>query len=243
MGLLKKLFKKKNKDEIPPSTWLPTPPPVTDYDRNTPEHEIDFTVDLSRIGKKLAESGVISVPEDKNHNTFGEPLSKLNEDGELPWGWVVYNKDLIQQIDNEVSHFRNEINDAKGVLQQYAALKSYLLYLKDGYKHYSNIGECEGKYFEEFIVKSQESIDNTNRFKYIEDNIDRLLEIESLKKNMRNDVLNLITNNDGILQTNIYKSYPEELKDDVIGQIATLCSDGIISKEKFGRTYALHLVR
>lgn len=243
MGFLSKLFGKKKKDEneIPPSTWLPTPPPVTDYDRNTPKITITSTKDLSRTGKTLATSGIISVPKDKNHNTLGEPLDRLNKDGELPWGWVAYNKSIIQQIDTEISHFRNEINAAKGVLRQYAALKSYVLYLKDGYNHYSKIGECEGKYFNEFIVKSQESIDNIKHYKYIEDNIDELLKIEELKENMKRNIISLITNNDGILQTDIYKSYPQELKDTVIEHISELCSNGVIYKEKSGRTYALHL--
>lgn len=234
MGLFKKLFKKKNKDEIPPSTWLPTPPPVTDYDRHTPKQDA-FTVtlnksDLNNLAKPKKEP-------DLNH---------LDKDGNIPFGWVYANREFIAKIEDQNRYFSEAYSNAYkslDVKKKYAALKSHVLFWKDAKKLCQSKGECFEKWFSDIIADEDLINQKTEELKYIEDNIDRLLEIEELKKSMRSDVLSLVTNNDGILQTDIYKIYPEELKDFVIEQITSLYHDGIISKEKSGRTYALHLVR
>lgn len=90
----------------------------------------------------------------KRTNCAGENINRLTDDGSLPFGWMVYHKDITQAIEAEVETFRDSINNAKDPLKKYAALKSYLVYLEDGKKHYSSVGECEGKYFEDYICAS-----------------------------------------------------------------------------------------
>lgn len=98
------------------------------------------------------------------------------------------------------------------------------------------------KWFSDITANDDLINQKTTELKYIEDNIGNLLKLAELKKNMRSDIIALVTDNDGILQTDIYKMYPEELKDFVVEQIAFLYHDQIIRKEKSGRTYALHLI-
>lgn len=233
MGLFKKLFKKKNEDEIPPSTWLPTPRPVTDYDRHTPKQEL-FTItqnksDLNNLTKPKKEPD----------------LTHLDEDGELPIGWLYANREFIEKIQEQNSYFIEAYCTAcksSDVIKNYGALKSLVLFYRDMKKLCQSKGECFEKWFSDIIANEDLVNRRTEELKYLEDNIDKLLEIEKLKKLVRGDIISFVTDKDGILQADIYKSYPEELKEYVREQIYTLCHDGIITREKSGRTYALHLV-
>lgn len=233
MGLFKKLFKRKEKNKIPPSTWLPTPPPVTDYDRHTPRHEI-ITVKVNK-----SDLNKYTLPKK-------EPdLTHLDKNGELPFGWVYANRDFIEKIEAQNNYFSEayyNVNKSLDVRKNYAALKSQILFWKDTKKLCQSKGECFEKWCSDIIADEDLINQREEELKYIEDNMERLLKNEELKKNMRNDVLSLIIYNDGVLQTDIYKSYPQELKDSIIEEISALCQDGVIYKEKSGRTYALHLV-
>lgn len=97
MGLLSKLFKKKNKDEISPSTRLPSPPTVTDYDRHTPKEE---TITVKPNTNKSLQN--------KN-----EPdLSHLDKNGELPWGWIYANREFIAKVEDQNRYFTDSYSNA-----------------------------------------------------------------------------------------------------------------------------------
>ncbi len=104
-------------------------------------------------------------------NSAGENIDKLDSEGKLPFGWVIYNKDYIDMIENDMKPFRQAILDAKTDIEKYAALKSFVLYLQDGQRHYYEIGECVGKYFEEYICKSEEASQRVKAFKELEEKI------------------------------------------------------------------------
>lgn len=101
-------------------------------------------------------------------NSLGEDLTHLDADGELPWGWIAHNKEVVTWIERELDAFRTIINSARTPNEKHGALKSYLLYLENGKKRFSEMGECEGKYFQEYIIDSQESITNRERFERLE---------------------------------------------------------------------------
>ena len=86
----------------------------------------------------------------KRTNVAGEDLNHLTPEGELPFGWMAYNKEIVKQMDDEWFSFRCAVDDAKDPVKKWAAMKSYLLYLEDGRKHYTQLNECAGKYFEEY---------------------------------------------------------------------------------------------
>ena len=104
----------------------------------------------------------------KRTNSCGESMDKLDKDGELPFGWVVHNKKYVDMIENDMQPFRQAINDAKTEIEKYAALKSYLIFLEDGKKHYNEINECVGKYFIEYICESMEAEQYEKDFKKVE---------------------------------------------------------------------------
>ena len=101
-------------------------------------------------------------------NFAGESIDRLDKDGNLPFGWVTHNKNYVDMIEADLKPFRQAIIDAKTDVEKYAALKSFLLFLQDGKKHYSEIGECVGKYFESYICDSMEASQRKEEFERIE---------------------------------------------------------------------------
>lgn len=87
-------------------------------------------------------------------NSFNEPLDKL-VDGDLPWGWVTYNKIFIDKIETEFNYFRESWVDARNSKDQkteYAALKSFLLYMDDVQKLCDKKGECFSFWCSEYLI-------------------------------------------------------------------------------------------
>lgn len=141
------------------------------FKKNQILQKIEDANGLGQIPKVLAENGVISVPKDSNYNTFGEPLNHLDANGELPFGWVAYRKDVINLIENELNPIRQKIHSSKDMQSEISAIKMYINYLKEAQKRYSQMGECEGKYFKEYIVDSVESKNRKKRLKYLQEQL------------------------------------------------------------------------
>lgn len=104
----------------------------------------------------------------KNKNSVGERLDRLTPEGELPFGWAAYNKEIVMQMDDKWLSFRLAMDNAKDPKEKYAATKSYLLFLEDGKKHYSEVNECAGKFFEEYICNDPHNETIMKRFKELE---------------------------------------------------------------------------
>lgn len=109
----------------------------------------------------------------KRTNYAGESMDRLDQDGNLPFGWVLHNQKYVDMIENDLQPFRQAISDAKTDVEKYAALKSFLLFLHDGKVHYYEVNECVGKYFEEHICNSMEAKQRTKAFKELERKLKR----------------------------------------------------------------------
>ena len=83
-----------------------------------------------------------------------DDLTHLTSEGELPFGWIYKNKDFIEKTNNEYSHFLNMWLDSrsKSPKEQYAALKSFVLYLEDVEKLCKSKGECFEFWFYEILT-------------------------------------------------------------------------------------------
>lgn len=101
-------------------------------------------------------------------NYAGESMDELDKDGNLPFGWVLHNRNYVDMIEHDMQPFREAVRNAKTDIEKYGALKSYMLFFRDGKKHYSEMGECVGKYFEEYICKSMEAKQIKEKYQQIE---------------------------------------------------------------------------
>lgn len=176
-------------------------------------------------------------------------LEHLTPEGELPWGWFNQNKSFTNKIQNEYSYFLdNWINSrGKDVRTEYGALKSLVLYIKDAKTLCETKGECFSKWFSDCIADREYLEIRQADLKYIEEHYDELLKQEQVKRNieqnllphLRTDLLNIIQSTPGILQTDIYKKFDPPAKEYVSSELYFMAKDGIIKREKAGRTYSL----
>lgn len=125
-------------------------------------------MDIFKLLKKNTTKEIIAA---RRVNYAGESMDHLDKDGNLPFGWVVHNQKYIDMIENDMQPFRQAIVDAKTDREKYSALKSFMLFLQDGKKHYYEISPCVGKYFEEYICKSMEAKQRQDALKKIEGKI------------------------------------------------------------------------
>lgn len=100
-----------------------------------------------------------------------DDLDHLDEDGELPWGWVTHNLDIVNEIESEVSIYRAKISNAENSQDKLDALNEYMKFVREGKKRYAEKGECIGKYFEEFVCKSEETKGNKEKIKRLKDQL------------------------------------------------------------------------
>ena len=100
---------------------------------------------------------------------FGKKKGRnLNPDSGLPFGWLSQNQKLINAILQESFVFERAIENAKSPQEEYAALKSYVIYLEDGKKYYRKMGRDVGKYFDYYICGSTVAIEYTKQFRELE---------------------------------------------------------------------------
>lgn len=174
--------------------------------------------------------------------------NRLEQDSALPVGWVVHNKNYVDMIDADVQPFRERIFGAKTVKEKRDALKSYIIFLEDGKKHYKKINLNVGRYFEEYICDSAESVSYIEELSHIEENFEQLLEREKWMEKrqqeintLKMDVLERLKGQDGVLQTSFIKTFDEPVQKDVSLVLRLLDRESKVERIKSGRSYILHV--
>lgn len=199
-----------------------------------------------------------SSPSDNSNtevNSFGEPLDKL-VDGDLPWGWVTYNREFTDKIESEFRHFTKQWYDSNNgdPIKEYGSLKSLLLYIDDVQSLCDKKGECFGFWCSRILVGDNWKAELKDRLNYIESNIDELIkeyndrvEEEKLKAEFSSAVsddmiIEMIQNNDGILQKDFYKLFDSPVAKGIIKErLYWLAMDGKIKRTKQGNSYRLEI--
>lgn len=220
------------------------------FRRKSKEKTVTESDSLGDIAVKLAERGAIKKPEDDNHNSFGEPLDKL-VNGELPWGWIGAKREFVGKIQNEYRHFLNRwiASRKKSPKEEYAALKSFVLYMQDVKKLCASKGECYEFWCNEILIGKGYLEQRTAELKKLEDNLEaleekynkRVLFESEILPNLENEVLKIIKENPGIIQKDIYKKFDQDLKSDISSLLYFMAKDGKIKREKAGNSYKLNI--
>lgn len=109
----------------------------------------------------------------KRTNYVGESTDILDQDGNLPFGWVAHNQKYVDMIEKDLQAFRQAISDAKTDVEKYAALESFVLFVQNGIVHYHKVNECVGKYFEEYIFNSMEMQQRTKEYRELKEKMKR----------------------------------------------------------------------
>lgn len=177
----------------------------------------------------------------------------LTSDRKLPTGWYYHNKDFINKVQDEYNSFLNNWidNRYKSPKERYASLKSLILYIQDLRKLCKRKGECYEYWLSEKFCSFSDADYNRwlQELKYIEEHYDELNDEYKKKVNieeviipkLKKELPKLIKKSPGILQTEVYKMYPADYKEHVSYALYKMAHEGLITREKTGRTYSLRI--
>jgi hypothetical protein len=176
----------------------------------------------------------------KKKNTPPQNISNetLTKEGDLPFGWASRNKNFVNKIQSEYSCFLNNWIDSrtKSPKEQFAALKSFVLYLEDVEKLCKSKGECFEVWFYDQIV-SKEYLEK-RKFE-LDELIKNFDQIESAYNKKQQEmykldkkVIEALKQNDGILQSEFVKLFDPIVKHEVAGLLYSLDKEGIIQRTK-----------
>lgn len=171
---------------------------------------------------------------------------RLTTDGELPFGWVTRNKEFCDRISGEYSHFLNMWLESrnKSPLDQYAALKSFVIYLEDVEKLCKAKGECFEFWFREILTGKEYIQKRKKELEELTENLDELQANYNKRNNLLPDldykIINILINNPGVLQSDFVKMFDPLIHNDVREKLYFMEKEGKIERTKSGRSYILH---
>lgn len=198
-------------------------------------------------GTGLSYSATSSATTDAPKEPKADPvpvrdLEHLDENGELPLGWHSANRQLTQPVELVFAYLRDKYTEEKhkGVLAKYASLRAFVLYMDDMYESCASKGECFVKW--SYDLASPAYVDSyKSDLAFMEQNMEHLLNKEKIIKQLKTDLLEIIKAEPGVVQTELYKRFDAELKDDVSNELYWLARKGLIEREKSGRSYKLFI--
>lgn len=205
-------------------------------------------------GKKSGGKKQTKKNSTKNQTiSTGVDLNRLDKDGELPVGWLYANRHFIEPIEAEYRQFSDVwfASKRKGALERYAALKSLVLYMEDIKRLCATKGECF-VFWSEILVADPILLEQRKAdLKYMEDHMDELLADEKKRNHieqnivpkLRGQLVSIIKNEPGLLQSDIYKRFDPELKEYVQSELYAMQNEGLLKKEKSGRSYKLYCTK
>lgn len=177
----------------------------------------------------------------------------LTPEGELPFGWWYINKDFTRQVDNEYCYYHDNwiAHLHKSPSEQIASLQSLINYIQHIRKTCKEKGECYDYWLNHKFCSFDDNMYNqwVQKLAYMKEHYDELdaeykrkIHIEEvIIPQLRKEIPKAIKKTPGMLQTEVYKLYPEDYKDHVSSELYKMSREGIIIREKAGRTYSLFL--
>lgn len=189
--------------------------------------------------------GLFSIFGNKEKIVPGQRMDRLDANGDIPYGWHYANRATIGKLEGEHFYFTNEYYGAKrtgkGVLAEYAALKSLIQHMEYTRKLCISMGEC----FEKWSLDSVADPVRLNELKtdlaQMEANMDALLKKEKAVKQLKSDLLRIIKEEPGVVQADLYKRFDSQLKGEISNQLYLLSASGTVIREKSGRSYKLYI--
>ena len=116
------------------------------------------------------ENHSTTVKKSSKTNSFDERMDRLTRKGDLPYGWPYANRAFTSKIEKEYSHFTDAYfkSKKKGMLQEYAALKSLIIYMEDVQKLCKRKGECFALWSTFVVANPKDIAEHKERLKSLE---------------------------------------------------------------------------
>lgn len=181
------------------------------------------------------------------------PHAKGDEIKSLDYFTALRNE--IKPLENEIVGYAKSLNETRLIDSRIALLTSQI----DTFYALKSKCEALGPEYAEYFSKQWEHCHNSRNadFNYIagaeeelkdlQNRYSELKEQEDLYKkeveNLRERVITVLTDNPGILQTDVYKHFNPLVKGDVSKILADLSKDNTIERVKSGRTYSITILK
>ena len=202
----------------------------------------DFLKNIKKENKNTTHIDIVIKPREKSSSKPVVDLEHLTAEGELPWGWMLHNREFTGKIGGEYTHFLNTWLDArkKSPKELYSALKSFILYLEDAERLCKSKGEHFEYWYYNILTAPDYLKKRKNELKELTENLDELQEVYEKKQNLFPAVIELLKSNDGILQSEFKQLFDEPFQNEVSNILYNLHKEGKLERIKEGRTYILH---
>lgn len=226
--------------------------------KKKPLQRINDAESLGDLAKVLAEEGIISVPKDKEHNSFGQRIDKLI-DGDLPFGWIAAHEDFTQKVQSDFLKLLKARGESikKSPQERIAVLEKLVNFMRQNQKDCEEKGECFKFWFECFILSNDSNTGKEhnlleryeNELGEIKANFENLdAEYQAVSKfeseilpTLNEELIQVIKENPGILQKDVGKMFGKVCKPYVTEALYYMDKAGKITRTKAGNSYKLNV--
>lgn len=172
--------------------------------------------------------------------------------------YVKYHNKIIKMEDNiykerekiySIYNFDDRVKQYKSSIEELLKFKNFCfshgkggqLYFVDTWEHCHNSHTPDFSILEN-LYSELKNLESNKEFFIIEfENKKKSKKLKDLKVNLKNDLLELIENNPGIFQKDIYKIYHNDLKNSIQSILCKMAKEESIIRIKQGNTYKLYL--
>ncbi|WP_415967928.1 hypothetical protein [Emergencia timonensis] len=218
--------------------------------KKKPLQRINDAESLGDLAKVLAEEGIISVPQDKEHNSFGQRIDKLI-DADLPFGWVTAHEDFTQKVQSNFYGLLKARAESikKSPQERIAVLEALINFIRLNQKDCAQKGECFEFWFENYLLSNDCLERYEKELEEIKENFEKLdAEYQAVSKfeseilpTLNEELHQVIKGNPGILQKDVAKMFGNVGKPYVTEALYYMDKAGKIVRTKAGNSYKLNV--
>ncbi len=170
-----------------------------------------------------------------NCNFFSKNYEYLRQQGSKIVDLSIKANSTITDIDVTISDCKKAIKTFYDLKNECYQTKEGMLYFKDMWEHCHNSQNPCFCFIEKTEKRLQDLTENyAERKRYYERR-------QYAMKHLKNDVITLISNNENILQKDVYSHFDVDLKDSIARLLNNMDRKGEIKRVKHGSTYQLSI--
>ena len=230
------------------------PKPAEDQGANISIHMPKLTEEqmekvFGPVAQGATEAGmsVKDYMKEKNVNSLNEPLERLDENGELPFGWHYKYHDLIKAWETPIPDYATSSRQMDlPIDKRIETLEKMMSHLHAFQDDFNARGECFQKYFYDAWVANGYVKRWEEKLADLKKNRDIIFAQQETYRQERHGLedrlFQLLKENDGLLQKNTYKEFHPCVKQDIQSLLYEWEKSGKIQRVKQGNTYAIHVV-
>lgn len=180
-------------------------------------------------------------------NSLGQRMDRLTPEGRIPTGWLNANSKFLDQQDDIIGEKAILVRDSVYTEERLAAYREYFATVTEVGELCKKTGVAHYEWFCKYVIGSPDYEYHVAAYQQLKIDAPKLMERERYLKELyeviipklKTELLQIIKDEPGVIQSNLYKRFPVDKKDYVSKTLYYMAKDGKITREKSGRTYKL----